>query len=407
LENKRNYILAFWDPVLFINGMIFLNVNTVIPYFLIALSGSTFHISLANFLAVLGSFLPSIFIARYVQKLRIKNKVFAKILFIQRFTFLIFVFLFPFILNYLGKTATIYLFLLFYGVFNLFVGTYGPFYFSILDKILPFEERGRVVGRGSALGNLIAIFMTLLLNFYINKISFPYNFFLIFLTGTFILILDALLFYFMEEKEGDIFEDSLSFSQFMRKAFSILKVNPVFRRVVISLLFLGLSLTALPYFIVYANKKFGSLNNIVTAFNFGYILSSVLGSFILGELTKNLGYKKVLSLGMALGLIGFIVVFTFRNLIGTILGSILVNLTFVSNILTSGFIITGVSTKEELPVYLAVSNTIVMAFSSLMHLLNGAIIKYLGFYVLFFVSFVFLVFSFVSIGRVVITSMDN
>jgi MFS family permease len=320
---------------------------------------------------------------------------------------LIFVFLFPFILNYLGKTATIYLFLLFYGVFNLFVGTYGPFYFSILDKILPFEERGRVVGRGSALGNLIAIFMTLLLNFYINKISFPYNFFLIFLTGTFILILDALLFYFMEEKEGDIFEDSLSFSQFMRKAFSILKVNPVFRRVVISLLFLGLSLTALPYFIVYANKKFGSLNNIVTAFNFGYILSSVLGSFILGELTKNLGYKKVLSLGMALGLIGFIVVFTFRNLIGTILGSILVNLTFVSNILTSGFIITGVSTKEELPVYLAVSNTIVMAFSSLMHLLNGAIIKYLGFYVLFFVSFVFLVFSFVSIGRVVITSMDN
>jgi len=110
---------------------------------------------------------------------------------------------------------------------------------------------------------------------------------------------------------------------------------------------------------------------------------------------------------MALGLVGFIVVFVFRNLIGTILGSILVNLTFVSNILTSGFIITGVSPKEDLPVYLAVNNTIVMAFSSLMHLFNGAIIKYLGFYVLFFVSFIFLVFSFVSIGRVVITSTDN
>ncbi len=407
MRNKRNYILAFWDPVFFINGMIFLNVNTVIPYFIIALSGTTFHISLANFLAVLGSFLPSIFIARYVQRLRIKNKVFAKILLIQRFSFLIFVFLFPFILKYFGKTATIYLFLLFYGAFNLFVGTYGPFYFSILDKILPFEERGRVVGRGSALGNLIAIFMTLLLNFYISRISFPYNFFLIFLTGTFILLLDALFFYFMEEKEGDIFEDSLSFSQFMKRAFSILKINPVFRKVVVSLLFLGLSLTTLPYFIVYANKNFGSLNNIVTAFNFGYIFSSVLGSFILGELTKNLGYKKVLSLGMALGLVGFIVVFVFRNLIGTILGSILVNLTFVSNILTSGFIITGVSPKEDLPVYLAVNNTIVMAFSSLMHLFNGAIIKYLGFYVLFFVSFIFLVFSFVSIGRVVITSTDN
>jgi len=151
-----------------------------------------------------------------------------------------------------------------------------------LDKILPFEERGRVVGRGSALGNLIAIFMTLLLNFYISRISFPYNFFLIFLTGTFILLLDALFFYFMEEKEGDIFEDSLSFSQFMKRAFSILKINPVFRKVVVSLLFLGLSLTTLPYFIVYADKNFGALNNIVTVFNFGYILSSVLGSFILG-----------------------------------------------------------------------------------------------------------------------------
>jgi len=58
----------------------------------------------------------------------------------------------------------------------------------------------------------------------------------------------------------------------MKRAFSILKINPVFRKVVVSLLFLGLSLTTLPYFIVYANKNFGSLNNIVTVFNFGYIL---------------------------------------------------------------------------------------------------------------------------------------
>lgn len=403
---NKNRFIAFIDPALFINGMIFLNINTVIPYFLLSLSASSIHISFANFLATLGSFLPSLFVARYVQRLKVKNKIFAKLLFIQRMTFLLFALSISFVLKSLGNTFTIYLFLIFYGIFNMFVGTYGPFYFSILNKIVPYEERGKLIGRGSALGNLVAIFTTFLLNFYLNKVSFPYNFILVFSTGSVILFIDAILFYIIDEPEEDTSSESLPFYAFLKRAFSFLKRDTSFRKLVFSLIFLGLSLTCISYFIVYANKIFKRYN-FVTIFNWVAIIISIVGSYVIGELTKIFGYKKVLILGIGLGILGLFIVLIFKNIYALFISYALLNLTMLSNILTTGFLITSVSPKEELPVYLAISNTLTMALSSLMHIFNGIIINYLTFDVLFFVCLAFLVISLFSIGRVVITSTPS
>lgn len=403
---NKNRFIAFIDPALFINGMIFLNINTVIPYFLLSLSATSIHISFANFLATLGSFLPSLFVARYVQGLKVKNKVFAKLLFIQRITFLVFALSVSFLLKSLGNVLTIYLFLFFYGIFNMFVGTYGPFYFSILDKIVPYEERGKIVGRGSALGNLVAIFTTFLLNFYLNKVAFPYNFVLIFSTGSIILFIDAVLFYIIDEPEEDTLSESLPFYTFLQRAFSFLKYDISFRRLVFSFIFLGLSLTCISYFIVYANKFFKGYN-FVAIFNWVAIIVSILGSYVIGELTKIFGYKKVLIWGMSLGILGLFTVLFFKSIYAIFISYALLNLTMLSNILTTGFLITSVSPKEELPVYLAISNTLTMALSSIMHIFNGIIINYLTFDVLFLICLGFLLISLFSIGRVVITSTPN
>jgi len=222
-RSGKNRFIAFIDPALFINGMIFLNINTVVPYFLISLSASNFHISFANFLVTLGSFLPSLFVARFVQRLKLKAKIFAKLLFVQRISFLLFSLILPFLIKNFDNSFTIYAFLFFYGIFNMFVGTYGPFYFSIINKIIPYSERGKIIGRGSALGNLVAILTTYVLNLYLTRFSFPYNFVLIFSTGMIILLVDALLFYIIDEPEDETIEDSISLKTFLLNAFSSLQ----------------------------------------------------------------------------------------------------------------------------------------------------------------------------------------
>ncbi len=402
-RSGKNRFIAFIDPALFINGMIFLNINTVVPYFLISLSASNFHISFANFLVTLGSFLPSLFVARFVQRLKLKAKIFAKLLFVQRISFLLFSLILPFLIKNFDNSFTIYAFLFFYGIFNMFVGTYGPFYFSIINKIIPYSERGKIIGRGSALGNLVAILTTYVLNLYLTRFSFPYNFVLIFSTGMIILLVDALLFYIIDEPEDETIEDSISLKTFLLNAFSSLKKDSNFKNLVFSLIFLGLSLTSISYFIVYATKSFKGYN-FVTIFNLVAITVSIIGNYILGELTRILGYKETLSLGMVLGILGLFLTLIFKNIYFLLSGFALLNLTFVSNILTSGFLITSISPKEELPVYLAVSNTLTMFLSSIMHILNGFIINYIGFDALFLLSLGFLVISLFSIGRVVITS---
>jgi len=181
------------------------------------------------------------------------------------------------------------------------------------------------------------------------------------------------------------------------------KKDSNFKNLVFSLIFLGLSLTSISYFIVYATKSFKGYN-FVTIFNLVAITVSIIGNYILGELTRILGYKETLSLGMVLGILGLFLTLIFKNIYFLLSGFALLNLTFVSNILTSGFLITSISPKEELPVYLAVSNTLTMFLSSIMHILNGFIINYIGFDALFWLSLGFLVVSLFSIGRVVITS---
>ncbi|PMQ01479.1 MAG: hypothetical protein CBR30_05615 [Dictyoglomus sp. NZ13-RE01] len=398
--SKKNKIIAFIDPILFINGMVFININTVIPYFLIRLSASNIHISLTNFLATLGSFLPSLFVARYVQRLKVKNRAFAKLLFTQRMIFLIFILLLPFFIKYLGNIFSIYIFILFWGIFNFFVGAYGPFYFSILDKILPYEERGRVVATGNAIGNIIALLSTYLLNIFLSKFSFPYNFMLIFLAGIIILLADAYLFYIIDEKEEETIENSLSFTEFIKYSFSFLSKDKNFRLAVTSFVFIFLSLTSISYFIVYTVRTFKVDSNVVSAFTFLSILANIVGGLSFGELSRRIGYKKVLILGTFLGAFGLFIVTLIRHLYAPFIGYTFVMLNFNANMTIGGFLLSALAKRENIPIYMAINNTISISLSSLMHILNGLIINFLGFQFLFGICLSFILIALVLLIRV-------
>ncbi|MCX7942313.1 MAG: MFS transporter [Dictyoglomaceae bacterium] len=384
---KWNKILIFIDPILFINGMTFLSLTTTIPYFLLKLSATTTQISIVNLLMSFGFFLPSLFFANYAQNLIFKAKIFSKLLLIQRITFLIYIFLIPFFFK-MGNQFTVYLFIIFWGIFCFFTGSYGPFYFSILDSAIPYRERGNLLGNAYAFAGILGLFSSWIINFYITKFNFPNNFILIFLTGILILIIDAILFYFIKENPENKEETSqvLSPKELFIKACNLLKINKNFQNTILGFIFLVISTSSLPYYIVYMTRTFKTSSNIVSQMAIITSGINILSSFIFGKISKSYGNKKVILLGLILSLTGNIFNIIYGKLIGALSAYALLTSLNNANMLVGGLLISSLVERENLPLYISINLTITMIFSSLMYLLNAKIIDFYGFKLVFLIS---------------------
>jgi len=130
---KKNFVLFFIDTVLFINAMTYLSVTAVITYFLNTLGASTFQISLASILVSVGTFISQPIFAKKAAGLTIKLKSFLRILSIQRIFFLFFVMTIPMLVS-AGYYLAIMAFLICWGIFSFFVGSYTPFYMALTQE---------------------------------------------------------------------------------------------------------------------------------------------------------------------------------------------------------------------------------------------------------------------------------
>ena len=217
--SKRNYILMFMDTVLFTNAMAFLSINAVIPYFLNNLGASIFQISLASVLVSFCTFITQPFFSSLVLKLPYKLKTFVKILFLQRIIFLIFILFIP-LISSRSSSLMIIMFLIFWGIFNFFVGSYSPFFNLIIAKLVPGNTRGRLLGFAGSFANFLAIGTPMLIGLLLKKVAYPYNYTIIFALGVIILLIDVLDFNLMENEISDKpIDNSISYFQYLKLNF--------------------------------------------------------------------------------------------------------------------------------------------------------------------------------------------
>ncbi len=398
--SKWNKFLVFIDPILFNNGMMFLSLTTTIPYFLLKFNASNIHISIANLLPNLGSLIPVLFFANYAQRLSRKGKAFTNMLLIQRVSFLIYVLLIPYLTNF-GDRTNIYLFLTFWGIFSFFVGSYGPFYFSILDSVIPYEERGNILGFAYSVSNLLSLISSWVLGIYLAHFSFPHNFTYIFLTGILILIIDAFLFRLIREPENpNISSNSvLSFKELITYAKDLLINNENFRNLMISFVLLFFATTTLPYHLVFITKTFETTSSIVSQMALISASINILGSLLFGRISKRFGNRIVLMLGNIMAIIGIGLNFIWGSLSAAIICYALVISLFNAYMLTGGLLVTNIAKREFLPFYISVNTIVTTIFSSLLYLVNAKIMDFWGFKILILLGFLGSLGSFLILWR--------
>ncbi|MDD2503113.1 MAG: MFS transporter [Clostridia bacterium] len=381
-KDTRNYILMFFDPVTYVAAMVFISINAVIPNFLNELGASAFQISFASALCGIGPFLSQPLFAQTAMGKPLKSISFARILYVQRFLFLLYV-LFISLINRYFPSLSVTAFLTFWGIFNIFVGCYSPFFMSVISKVIPGNQRGRLSGFANAAGNILALGSAFLIGVILKKFLFPFNYTLIFGIGTLLLILNAMTFALIEEEPDETKKKAINYFKYIREIPHALRTNKGYAATVMGNSFLVISNVALAFYTLAAIRNFDAGPEQIALFTGIGVLVNIFGSMVFGVIGDWAGHRYVLLISAFFSALASVLVSSIHSLITIYIGFALSSLSTGGYMLSGGMNIINHSPKEQLPLYVSMNTMITLTASSTVTLLAGAIIDTFSFTPLF------------------------
>ena len=389
---KHNLSLFFIDGVSFMPTMTLLSASAVIPYFLAQIGATTFQIGLAASIALICTFVAQPFFGYIATHSHMMHKTFGKILLLQRSIFLVFVLCIPVFAN--AGTVLVYMFLFFWGLFHIFAGSYSVFHTPMLLKLLPPDKRGAIRGIGFTVGSCLGLGAAALIPVVLGRISFPYNYTLIFLLGVLFLLVNGTVFLFMRNHEHIVPNIPMSIPQYLKEMPSSIRESKPFRTMILTCMFLLAANSLLPYYTLYAIRVFSATEFHIAILTALAVLSNAFAFIVFGAILDRKGPKMPLVFAImlaisagALALITNSLNFLFAAWVFANIGSTCYNLTLP-------MLLGEVSPPAKLPLYVNVQTTISLILSSIVLLLLAPVLENIGFAVLFVTVVVCGLFSF-------------
>ena len=286
---RRNLFLFFVDGVLFEPGMTLISITAVIPFFLEQLGASTIQIAIAAALTYICCFVAQPFFGSIATRSRKLHRSFANVLILQRFIFLAFVLSIPLFIN--NSAMLVWMFLFFWGVFNFFVGSNNVFYTTLMLKLLPPNKRGMIRGLGHALGSVLGVGVASLIPVILNRITFPYNYEVIFSFGLVFLFANSIQFYFMHEHEDVEPRVPMGIVQYLKGIPESIREDKIFRAMILTCVFLVAANSLLAYYTLYAIRIFSATETHIAILAALAVISSAIGRFGFGVIIDRCGPK--------------------------------------------------------------------------------------------------------------------
>ena len=378
---KHNLTLFFIDGVVFTPSMTLISVTAVIPYFLAQLGASTFQIALAASLALVCNFVAMPFFGYIATRSRAMHRTFGKILLLQRFIFLAFVLFIPVLAK--AGVVLVWAFLFFWGVFNIFVGSYNVFHTPLLIKLLPPDKRGAIRGIGFAIGSGLGLGAAALIPVILGRVTFPLNYTLVFSLGILFLFMDAVLFFFMRQHEHVEPNVPMSVIQYLREMPFSIRNDVTFRTMIFACMFLVVANSLLSYYTLYAIRVFSATDSNIATLAALAVLSNAFGYVFFGALVDRRGPKLTTIIAALLVISAGATALVTRTLGFLFVAWVFANLGSSGYGMSVALLLGEVSPPGKLPLYVGVHTTISLALSSAVLLLLAPALESAGFLPLF------------------------
>lgn len=398
-HDRRNYALIVMDNVFFTNAMTFLAVNTVITYFLEKLGARSFEIGLVNAVVGIGAMVTQPIFAGWATRSTTKLQTFARILFTQRIFLAAFIATIPWLVAR-SHSLTVWMFILCWGVFNLFTGSYQPFYISLFAKMIDPRQRGRIRGFSGALANGIALLSTVAIGVVLRFVSFPYNYTILFACGGVLLLLDVLDFTLMREPPDQSVGHVINPLQYLRQIPTVLFGDREFFKMVSAFVLLVVAQSTVAYVTLYAIRTFHATAKDVAIFTGVAVVVNIVSNLVLGIVADRFGHRLVLQVSAMSAALAGLLAISVHSLAALYVSFGLLNLSMSGYNLSATMLIIERSRKESMAMRISVNVMITLAVSSLFLLVIGYLLRIVGYQTIFWTLCATGLLAFVVLSRV-------
>jgi MFS family permease len=378
---RHNLKLFFADGVTFMPSMALLSITAVIPYFLEQLGATTFQIALAAAMTMICAFLTQPIFGVIASRSTMMHRTFGIVLLLQRLIFLVFVLLIPLFSD--APAMLVKVFLVFWCIFNIFVGSYSVFHTPLVIKMLPPGRRGALRGVGLAIGSCLGVGMSALIPVILYRIVFPYDYMTIFLLALFFLLVNAAVFFFMRENKNAEPNESMGLVQYIKQMPAVIRGSPSFRAMILTCTFLAAANALLTFYTLYAIRVFSATETHIAILTGLAVLSGAVAFIVFGIVVDRYGPRITALIAACLIIAAGALALTTNSLGLLFVAWVLANLSNNGYNMTVSLLLAEVSPPSKLPLYVGVAITITMAVSAAIVLVKAPILERMGFSLLF------------------------
>ncbi|MGQ9630560.1 MAG: MFS transporter [bacterium] len=361
---KWNLTVNVLDFGLFMTGMSFVSVTTILPAFVRHFTSSNVLIGLIPAFRTVGYFLPQLAIANYVERLTLKKPFVLLTGVAERLPWLLLAATTFFILKF-PPVWGIALFFVLYVAAPLGGGLATPAWLDMIAKVIPQRRRGRFAGLSNFLGGILGMVGASLTVYILERYAFPENFAICFLIAFLFTSISWVSLSLTREPAHPVADEKHSFGVYARQLGKLLKEDRNYSIFLVASVFLSFSGMAPAFFTVNAIGRLNLSGGEVGGFTFFLVMSQTIFTLLWGYLGDRKGYKIVIILGVLCNISASILailansVYLFYGLFSAI-GSAM-SAEMIANL----NIVLEFGPPEKRPTYIGLTNTIRAPFTGI------------------------------------------
>ncbi len=299
MDTRRNVVAYTGDTIGFFTGMSFIPATTVLVGLASTLTSDKTLIGIIAMAWGVASLFPQLIAARLVQgKRRTKPTVILYSL-IGRQTMLLFA-LWLLFTNAQSPLLTVFLMIAAIVVFCVFDSFTGIGWFDMLSRNLSPRGRGRILGRAQLLGSITGIGAGFVVARVLSPdgLPFPRNYAVVFICAWLGFIISLLFQFAYEENpasEGDASAAAAAArsGSFIGSVLNGLRVDAIYRRVLLARILTGLEAMAAAFYVVYIKDRLKLPDTSIGIFSLAFIIGGILGVALFTWLASRWGARSV------------------------------------------------------------------------------------------------------------------
>lgn len=388
---RRNFLVNVSDITLWLFGVSFVSVTTILPVYATKLTDSPLVIGLIPALSDAGWFLPQLFMAPYVERLTRKLPTITWLGALERVPYLVLA-LAVLWLNTLPPPIAVVIFLVIIAWKSLASGLVAMPWQELIATVIPVSHRGRFFGISHLTGHLLGVGGASMAAIILARLPYPRNFALVFFIGFLGITLSfVFLMLNIEPQTTRSAPPQNNRQHYLRRLSSILRGNTNFRTYLLSRGLTYFGSMAFGFMAVYGVQRFRLPDAQAAVFTAILFASGVAGYALWGPIGDRVGHKRVLELTGAFWLAALLLALTAQSVEVFYAVFALMGINRAGDVLGDINIALEFGPEVERPTYIGLARTVTGPALFLAPLVGGAILQLTSYPVMLGVSLVFAV----------------